>query len=79
MKPETRKYLKKRESIINTITNTEFVYDRFDVCDKINPSVWEARDLAEKILSKMGNNKPDEVMLYESSGSKINHKYKPNK
>lgn len=76
MKPETKKYLHKRRQIIEIITKEEITYQQYDedsmpVDCTTNVRFWEARTMAEKILTCVGINKPKEVSEQESSGYAI--------
>lgn len=70
MKPETKKYLRKRKQIINIIMTIETRYEswRNNIDVTTTPEIWEARKAAEKILAKVGVNKPEEVINKESKG-----------
>lgn len=78
MEKRVKKYLEKRESLIKMIEATQSTYETDECYHSINLDFWQARILAEKILSKFGINKPQFVKDKESEGYAIGPKYTKN-
>lgn len=70
MQLNTKKYLKKRSKIIKIIEDIEIEHEDFseNLIIYCNPDFWSARDAADKILSKMGINKTQEIKKQETQG-----------
>lgn len=75
MEGKTAKYLHKRRQLIEIITSVPVGYQRGEdgILYECTTTVgfWDARIMAEKILAKMGINKPTEVSEQESAGIAI--------
>lgn len=76
---KTEKYLEKRGQIMKIIESTSVKYQDRDedgnLYDKIiNVNCWDVRDMAEKILSKFGLSKPEELTKEETKGYMISFK-----
>lgn len=63
MKAESKKYLSKRQKIVDTITAIDVEYEdwRNEIFTSSKPDETTARKAAEEILSKFGVNKPKEI------------------
>lgn len=58
MDKESKKYLRKRKKIIEMIQQIDAVYEDDQIKVTAHPDFWQSRDVAEKILSSVGINKP---------------------
>lgn len=65
---ETKRFLKKRNEIINIMLEMKISYETLDEYITATPNFWECRPIAEKILAKVGIHKTEQVIRLETSG-----------
>ena len=61
MDNKSKKYLSKRSKIVTLIENTRFDWETEDCIHTVCMTGYEATELATKILSELGINKPREI------------------